>query len=806
MLADELIPGGEALVRNLLAGRRVLSSLGATSQPVLYCPDAFGHPAALPELASGFGLPLIIAWRGFGSRRWPSGDTFEWRAPSGASSVLFHLAKSGYEFGSALPHDDAGARERWARIRAELDPRSTSGVLLIQNGADHHARQRHYREALAVLERAAAPAATAKGSSMRRFADELLASVSRRRLPIVEGELRDSYGYTWTLQGTFATRAHQKRMNAHAERSLLREAEPFASIARARCGVSRLATTRVAWRSLLEAQPHDTLCGCSIDDVARAMDVRVADALDQARGISEDALLDIVAYDREQARIHREDWKPCVLVRNPSARSRGGVAVVDLELFVADIPVGPGSTPISHSPVRRSVPIPSIDDALWVQPLGNPELTNRRIESPRHYPDNDLVAHASVALWIDPIPGFGTAMRRVDPPWGSSSAPRPLSAPRLVRAPDRGPTGMAIDNGIVRLQAYDGVLSFEHLASNQRVDDIVILEDRVDRGDLYTPSIGNHCLKPRLADARVLHGGPLMATWRLRWLLEEATRADAPGGAWLDVDFSIRAESPVLHMRVRGANRRLNHRLRLGIRTPIKLAAVWADAAFGAQRRTPIRASDEDEAMEIPPRTAPLHRYVSLFSAHGGATLFSDGLAEYEAASDGTIWVTLLRSVGELSRNDLPERPGHAGWPAHTPLAQSLGPFDASLGLLLHGPRSDDTIALIEETCEDVLTPLTGSTLRSALHVAAPTPGAELIGRGLAFSTLKESEDGAGIIARCVNLLEHEVDGAWQFGFPIREALRARLDETPREALPHEHDRVTFRAGPREVVTILVRV
>src|SRR5689334_16574013 len=60
VLADELIPSGEALVRNLLAGRRVLESLGATSQPVLYCPDAFGHPAAIPELARGFGLPLAI--------------------------------------------------------------------------------------------------------------------------------------------------------------------------------------------------------------------------------------------------------------------------------------------------------------------------------------------------------------------------------------------------------------------------------------------------------------------------------------------------------------------------------------------------------------------------------------------------------------------------------------------------------------------------------------------------------------------------------------------------------------------------
>ncbi|NUQ11965.1 MAG: alpha-mannosidase, partial [Gemmatimonadaceae bacterium] len=36
VLADELIPSGEGLVRNLLAGRRVLSALRAAPPPVLY--------------------------------------------------------------------------------------------------------------------------------------------------------------------------------------------------------------------------------------------------------------------------------------------------------------------------------------------------------------------------------------------------------------------------------------------------------------------------------------------------------------------------------------------------------------------------------------------------------------------------------------------------------------------------------------------------------------------------------------------------------------------------------------------------
>src|SRR4051794_26958720 len=51
VLADELIPSGEALVRNLLAGRRSLwNRVGSKSPPVLYCPDSFGHPAALPAI------------------------------------------------------------------------------------------------------------------------------------------------------------------------------------------------------------------------------------------------------------------------------------------------------------------------------------------------------------------------------------------------------------------------------------------------------------------------------------------------------------------------------------------------------------------------------------------------------------------------------------------------------------------------------------------------------------------------------------------------------------------------------------
>ncbi|MGH7638491.1 MAG: glycosyl hydrolase-related protein, partial [Gemmatimonadaceae bacterium] len=148
-----------------------------------------------------------------------------------------------------------------------------------------------------------------------------------------------------------------------------------------------------------------------------------------------------------------------------------------------------------------------------------------------------------------------------------------------------------------------------------------------------------------------------------------------------------------------------------------------------------------------------------------------------------------------------------AGWPASTPEAQCIGPFQAEFGLLLHGPRSAAVIDEIERAADDVLFPLTGETLRSALHTPEPTGGVELHGEGLGFSCMKESEDGDALVLRCVNLLDRRAKGEWRLpgNRQIAQAHRARLDETPTEPLGHSTSAVRFTAAPREIVTILVR-
>ncbi len=788
VLSDELIPSGETLVRNLLQGRRTLRALRAEAPPVLYCPDSFGHPAALPSLARGFGLDMVVVWRGFGSRRWPDGDACWWAAPSGERSLLYHLPRSGYEFGADLPVDAAAAATRWRTIRDELQPRSRLGVVLLLNGADHHARQRDLSAAITALAGAAAPVAV-RPSSLGAFAGAARDAAGAARLPQIHGELRDSYGYAWTLQGTLATRAHQKRRAARIARLLVREVEPWTALAaRQRIGAGR-ALVHAAWRELLLGHPHDTLCGCSTDAVARAFDAHMDEAGAQAEGLRDDATAALAGHDAEHARGAREAWRPQLVLRNAAARARGGVAVVDIAQFLAHVPVGAGSAPGETPHARRSAPRVAGVAALQVLERA---VRHERMESPRAYPDDDLVAVSRAAVWVSELAGYGMRAHAVG---GRRAAPAAIPSPVRVN-------GRTMDNGRLIVAVHDaGVVEVQDVATGRVISDVLAVEDQDDAGDLYTASPRGALRGAQFVGARPVHRGPLRVTIEIRWRV--VVRAGARVA--LRVRLSLDADSDILRVGVDGENGAADHRLRLRLNTGVDGASVFADAAFGPVERVPLRLPAEEQMVEAAPPTAPLHRYVSLFNAARGATVFSDGLAEYEADDAGAVRVTLVRAVGELSRADLPERPGHAGWPAPTPEAQCLGPFGAELALLLHGPRDAAVIARVERAAEDVLTPITGHTMRALLAAPPELAGLSLDGEGLAFSCAKESEDGVWLVLRCVNLLDRVVRGRWVVGFAITEVRMSRLDETPGDAAPARGDAVEFAAPPRGVVTVLVR-
>ncbi|HWP01889.1 MAG TPA: hypothetical protein VNL96_00385, partial [Gemmatimonadaceae bacterium] len=450
VLADELVPAPETLVRNLLAGRRTLARLRASPPAVLYCPDSFGHPAWLPTLAEGFGMAVVVLWRGYGGRRWPAGDTVRWRAPDGSTVLLYHLPPSGYELGANLPSvDPAQVKAHWQTIRAALATRSTLGVALLTCGADHHALQRDLTNALARLNDAAAPDASLVASSLSDFAAVLVARAAARTLPVVSGELRDSYGYTWTLQGTLATRSALKRQFRRVEWLLLRDTEPWAALAWLRCGRSSRALAASAWRSALLAAPHDTLCGTVVDEAARAALVRLEEAAATAQEVRDRALERILGHDMEETRsLAPQEWHRHLVVRNRSARTRSGVAEVTLDIPLARIPVGPGSA----LGAEVALPLAPMRTRLVTQQLER-ERAAVLLESPRHYPLALRVSRQHVLVWAESVPGYG--MTAYTLPGDRRQGAMPVAPATASRTSD------TISNGIVSVSLRDGALAIE---------------------------------------------------------------------------------------------------------------------------------------------------------------------------------------------------------------------------------------------------------------------------------------------------------------------------------------------------------
>jgi alpha-mannosidase len=188
----------------------------------------------------------------------------------------------------------------------------------------------------------------------------------------------------------------------------------------------------------------------------------------------------------------------------------------------------------------------------------------------------------------------------------------------------------------------------------------------------------------------------------------------------------------------------------------------------------------------------------------GGLAILAPGFFEYEHDAAGDLAVTLLRCVGQLSREDLPTRPGHAGWPTPTPDAQCVGRERLQLAL---APVSEDDLdrgTPLAELWEDAFLPARAVWLRQATELSLPEIDVRLEGEGLVFSSLKPADDGDGLVLRCYNATGREVPGRIELGDPIAAAARVRADEREPQPLETRRGSVRFTAGPHEIVTLLL--
>jgi len=761
---DSLLPSGESHVRNLLHGRRVGGALGPVSR-VGYVPDSFGHPAQFPQLLAGFGVGTFVKWRGSGSEIDELGPIYRWEAPDG-SAVEATLLLEGYFKAACLPADPLEAAHGLAALAARLTERHP-GPALLMNGFDHMLPDPHtaaVAEALAQL----------SGITVQRGLLEHAVGGGGPGLPRFRGDLVGAR-LAPLLPGVWSTRMSLKLANRRCETLLEGWAEPWVALGRRLGGPDEQPALRLAWRSLLQNQAHDSICGCSIDPVIDNVQARFAEAEGLATQTLTRVLERVAGLDAER----RVPWtlEQDIVVFNPTPQPRTDVVRVPLDAYPAmHISLGQPDFP-----------------PLLLASLGTPGFTIEE-QPARVVPSDD----ATRVRWLPGQEAVDLEFVAADvPPFGC----RRFRMRPCERVADQVDDGRAIECGPVRVAVEDGGTLRVRLGDSEFAG-LVAIEDCGDRGDTYDfdpvdadPGAALESVSwerrrhasgiARLAVRRIVRVPARLDDTRDR-------RATDLVPLTLQVEARIAPGVPRVDLAVRVDNTARDHRVRLCFPTGGAAAAFHAATTFDVAQRTTARPDD----------SRWLHRAPATFAHQGwvhvnGLTVVAPGLPEAEVTPDGTIAVTLLRATGWLARYDLRSRPQPAGPPMEVPGAQMLGALEARLSLL--GGR-DPAAARAAEL-----------GLRGVIGGASPllADGRALLAlepRRLLLSAVKPAEQGDGLVVRVLNPSDAALTARLRVGFSVVSAAAVRLDEEPAEhTVTIDGDTIRLEVPPRALRSVLLR-
>lgn len=854
ILPDEFLVGGEALIRNLLRGHRIAQDFGRVMK-VGYLPDPFGQIGQMPQILQGFGIKTAVVWRGVPHT--VDRSAFRWRSPDG-SEVLAIFLPFGYCDANRMPVTIEPFLDRLARLQAKLEPYAVGEALLLMNGCDHEEPQPELPAMIAAANARLADAQVVHGT-LEQYIETVQNAATD--LPLVTGELRDCRRMH-LLSGVLSTRMWIKQRNATCENLLTRWAEPFlvwsslvaAEDATPETKRSWQGLLNLAWKYLLQNQPHDSICGCSVDQVHRDMMARY-DACEQiGETIVKESLQTIAARVGTKGRYNlvvfnpvsgpRIDWAMATI---PAPQGLTQVRLVDAAGQRAPLQVleSHGSLLTSLSldkdemrqlmdQVRQGT-LPGLGMAIAACRVSRHEGTVfiEVTVVPDGRPNLEALRQANATLTTllaDPqVTGFQVQVRPAEqlrvlflagnvPGYGYKAYTLQAVEEAAVADSAAGVIGSVtpptIENEFYRVTVdTDGTLTVTDKRSGAVFTGLNRFVDGGDAGDEYNycpPAIDRLIVQPaEMPQAAVIEQGPVRFALRISqvYRLPVGLQADRQARSSEMVDCPIESivslypGVPRIDIHTQVENRAQDHRLRVYFPLPFITQHSWAEGTFDLVERPVAVPQGGPDWEEQPVGTYPQKGFVDVHNGKIGLLVANRGLPEYEVVGDGqTLAITLLRCVGWLSRDDLTTRSGHAGPAIPTPEAQCLGRHAFDYALV---PYSDDR----QEALAQAL------AFNCPLRVVAveqpkgdlPASGCflEIEPANLVLSALKPAEDGHGFILRFWNMGIQATEGRVRLGLPWRRAWRANMAEEPlTELYPDGAGWLHLQAGGRGVVTL----
>lgn len=750
---DEMVVGGESIVRNLLYGKMDCEKFGPRMM-IGYLPDSFGQTARLPQILNGFGIQRCMFWRGTSERMGTTRTEFYWEGDDD-SKVMVQLLPLGYAIGKYLPTEKEALKERLDKYFPVLDRGASTDHILLPNGHDQMPVQKNIFEVMEKIEEYY----PGRKTKISRYEDIFDIIEKAPDIDTLQGEFLDGK-YMRVHRSIYSSRADLKAANTRIENKITNILEPLASIAYSLGFEYHHGLMEAIWKELLKNHAHDSIGCCCSDKVHRAIADRFFLAEDRTDNLIEFYKRKIVDSMSVQEALDK------FTVFNTLPYERREVIIGEIITKMKDFSL------IDENGIAQPFEVLECE-------IVDAGLIDRQIV---HYGDYDPFVKYTIAVEAT-IPAMGYRTWLVKANTGN-----------IQTHHSEADGSRQLKNSFYCIQIEDnGTLTVEDKKTGVVYEQVLLVEDGSDDGDGYdySPLEEDFVLTSRNADAKIkvtdyehLSKAEIMFTMNVPKDLESRKAGMTDGSMDITFHVELRKDSPLIQITMDVDNRVKDHRVRVMVPNRLAGKCSVSDNQFGSIRRPVV-----DEAMSVwekekwserPDSIYPFLSYVSQGNEQGLAVL-TNSVREYEIVGENfdTIALTIFRSVGVLGKEKLYRRPGRpSGIKMETPDSQMLGlhsyPFAITSDCLHVSQRAKEYVTplvtynkmpynAMKLNASDIQSPYCYSLLK-------------LDNPLINISVLKKEEKGEHLLLRCYNATDQIQTGNLETD--LSYGGEAMLDET----------------------------
>ena len=247
-LTDEFLTDKTCFTKNLEIGIKTAKKYGCNDF-IGYLPDTFGHSQNVVEILRNFGINKCVVWRGCGD--FPS--EFKWCGMDTVNLVRGYFNDT-FSIKTSIEKKAELLKDNLDKIAEK-----SGNVILLPIGADHLGVEMNLQEQIDAVNEILKEDYNIKLGTLFDYFKQVENNFNQFEW---NNELRDN-SKTFTLQGCYSSRLDLKRENIECT-YLLDLANRFVKQQEEKKYDTLI---EYAYKMLLQNQAHDSICGCSTEDV-----------------------------------------------------------------------------------------------------------------------------------------------------------------------------------------------------------------------------------------------------------------------------------------------------------------------------------------------------------------------------------------------------------------------------------------------------------------------------------------------------------------------------------------------------------